>query len=141
MKLKQCSRQINAATYTSVVRPVLCSMHLLCGVCISCITKAPEQVQRLAARYVHNDYTCHTTGCVTDMPSGQMPYFQTLEAVQNPSWFSRIVDIDKTAYLKPGDNHTRSHTGFFIKNTPSMRSTTTRSSQEQPRNVTDYQTA
>ena len=28
-----------------------------------------------------------------------------------------LVDIDKTAYLKPGDSRTRSHTGFYQEHT------------------------
>ena len=55
--------------------------------------KALEQVQCRAARYVYNDYTSGTPGCVTDrmgkpLTLGKTQDFQTLAAVQKPSWFS-----------------------------------------------------
>ena len=60
---KHCSRQVKAATYTTVVRPVMeyAAPYRQADI------KALEEVQRRAARYVFNDYTTRTPGCVTDM--------------------------------------------------------------------------
>ena len=121
---KHCSRQVKAATYTSVVRPVLEYASPVWDPYHQADIKALEQVQRRAARYVYNDYTSRTPGCVTDMIN-ELGW----ESLQDRRQISRLcllykshhglVDIDKTAYLKPGDSRTRSHTGFcqeHIKN-------------------------
>ena len=106
--------------------------------------KALEQVQRRAARYVYNDYTSRTPGCVTEMVNEL-----GCESLQDRRQISRLsllykahhglVDIDKATYLKPGDSRTRSHIGF-TRSTLRMRSITTPSSPEQSGNGTDYQT-
>ena len=67
MNFKHCSRQVKAATYTSVVRPVLEYASPVWNPYRQADIKAPEQVQRRAARYVYNDYTSRTQGCVIDM--------------------------------------------------------------------------
>ena len=121
---KHCSRQVKSATYTSVVRPVLEYASPVWDPYHEADIKALEQVQRRAARYVYNDYTSRTPGCVTDMVN-ELGW----ESLQDRRQISRLcllykshhglVDIDKTAYLKPGDSRTRSHTGFYqehIKN-------------------------
>ena len=64
---KHCSRQVKAATYTSVVRPVLEYAAPMWDPYRQADIKALEQVQRRAARYVYNDYTSRTSGCVTEM--------------------------------------------------------------------------
>ena len=92
---KHCSRQVKAATFTSVVRPVLEYASPMWDPYRQADIKALEQVQRREARYVYNDYTSRTPGCVRHSqrawmgkPSGQTPDFKTLFTVQKPSWFS-----------------------------------------------------
>ena len=69
-----------------------------------------------------NDYTSRTPGCVTDMVN-ELGW----ESLQDRRQISRLcllykahnglVDIDKTAYSKPDDSRTRSHTGFYQEHT------------------------
>ena len=92
-------------------------------------------VQHWAARYVTHNYTSRTPGCVTDMVN-ELGW----ESLQDRRQISRLfllykahhglVDIDKTAILKA--------TQVFSKNTPSMRSTTTCSSQEHTKHEVYY---
>ena len=56
-----------AATYTSVVRPVLEYASPVWDPYHQADIKALEQVQRRAARYLYNDYSSRTPGCATDM--------------------------------------------------------------------------
>ena len=64
---KHCSRQVKAATYTSVFRPVREDAAPVWDPYRQADIKALEQVQRRAARYAYNDYTSRTPGCVTEM--------------------------------------------------------------------------
>ena len=64
---KHCSRQVKVATYTSVVRSVLEYASPVWDPYRQADIKAIEQVQRRAARYLYNDYTSRTPGCITDM--------------------------------------------------------------------------
>ena len=107
---------------TSVVRPVLEYAAPVWDPYRQADTKALEQVQRRAARYVYNDYTSRTPGCVTEMVK-ELGW----ESLQDRRQISRLsllykahhglVDIDKATYLKPGDSRTRSHTGFYQEHT------------------------
>ena len=119
---KHCSRQVKAATYTSVVRPVLEYAAPVWDPCRQADIKALEQVQRRAARYVYNDYTSRTPGCVAEMVN-ELGW----ESLQDRRQISRLsllykahhglVDINKANYLKPADSRTRSHTGFYQEHT------------------------
>ena len=119
---KHCSRQVKAATYTSVVRPVLEYAAPVWDPYRQADIKALEQVQRRAARYVYNDYTSRKSRCVTEMVK-ELGW----ESLQDRRQISRLsllykahhglVDIDKATYLKPGDSRTRSHTGFYQEHT------------------------
>ena len=54
--------------------------------------RALENVQRRAARYVNNDYTTHTFGCVTDMIKGLALGWESLEDWRNvarPTFFTK----------------------------------------------------
>lgn len=62
--LKDCTQPFKAAAYTSVVRPKVES----CTVCDPSSQKkiiSQEQVQKRAARFVRNNYSDQTPGCVT----------------------------------------------------------------------------
>ena len=119
---KHCSRQVKAATYTTVVRPVMEYAAPVWDPYRQADIKALDEVQRRAARYVYNDYTTRTPGCVTDMVKDL-----EWESLQDRRQISRLcllykiqhglVDIDKAAYLKPGDSRTRSHMGFYQEHT------------------------
>ena len=66
---KRCSRQVKAATYTTVVTPVMEYAAPVWDPYHQADIKALEEVQRRAARYVFNDCTTRIPGCVTDMVS------------------------------------------------------------------------
>ena len=67
---KICSRQVKATTYTSAVRLVLEYASLAWDPHRQTDIRTLETVQRPTARYVNNDYTTRTSGCVTDMIKG-----------------------------------------------------------------------
>ena len=63
---KDCSKQVKATTYTTVVRPILEYASPVWDPQRQADIRALECPMR-AARYVNNDYTMCTSGCVTDM--------------------------------------------------------------------------
>ena len=141
---KHCSRQVKAATYTSVVRPVLEYAAPVWDPYRQADIKALEQVQRRAARYVYNDYTSRTPWCVTEMVK-ELGW----ESLQDRRQISRLsllykahhglVDIDKATYLNQV-TATQEATQDSTRNTLRMRSITTPSSPEQSGIGTEYQT-
>ena len=64
---KDCTTQVKAATYTTMVRSTLEYATTVWDPYLQKDIKAVEQVQRRAARYVLNDYPTKTPGCVTGM--------------------------------------------------------------------------
>jgi hypothetical protein len=77
-----------------------------------------ENVQRRAARFVINDYTSRTQGCMTSMLTSLQ--WQTLEQRRRISRLvmmykiqHQLVDIDQDLYLRPGDSRTRGQHRFF----------------------------
>jgi hypothetical protein len=69
-------------------------------------------VQRRAARFVINDYTSKTQGCVTSMLTSLE--WQTLEQQRRINRLvmmykiqHQLVDINRDLYLRPGDSRTR----------------------------------
>ena len=73
-----------------------------------------------AVRYVNNDYTTHTFGCVTDMIKGRAIGWESLEdrhyvARHSPLYKIQngVVDIDAAKYLLPCDRRTRKQSAFF----------------------------
>ena len=64
---KECAREVKAVTYTTMVRPVLDYASTVWDPHQEGDIKTLEQVQRRPARYVYNDYTTRTSGCVTAM--------------------------------------------------------------------------
>ena len=85
-------------------------------VCVCVKISSLKPLGQLKPGYVYNDYTSHTPGYVTDMVN-ELGW----ESLEDRPQISRLcllykthhglVDIDKTAYLRPGDSHTRSHAG------------------------------
>jgi hypothetical protein len=67
-----------------------------------------ENVQRRAARFVINDYTSRTQGCVTSMLTSLEWQTRYDAKIQH-----QLVDIDRDLYLRPGDSRTRGQHGFF----------------------------
>jgi hypothetical protein len=65
--LRDCTKPVKAAAYTTMARPTLEYASTLWDPHSSAETHKLEQVQRRAARFVHNNYTERTPGCVTHM--------------------------------------------------------------------------
>ena len=65
--LRDCTKPVKAAAYTTMARPTLEYASTVWGPHSSAETHKLEQVQRRAARFVHNNYTERTPGCVTHM--------------------------------------------------------------------------
>ena len=116
---KECAREVKAATYTTMVRPVL---DYAFTVWDPHQQETLEQVQRRAARY--NDYTTRTPGCVTAMGHrhglchrhslGKSPrstvHCQTESPIQDAAW---IVDVDTSSYWQQEDSRIRGSRRFF----------------------------
>ena len=87
-------------------------------VCICVQISSLKPLCQLNPGYVYNDYTSPTPGCAIDMVNelGR-------ESPEERCLISRLcllykthhglVDLDKTAYLRPGDSFTRSHAGPY----------------------------
>ena len=65
--LTDCTKPVKAAAYTTMARPTLEYASTVWDPHSSAETHKLEQVQRRAARFVHNNYTERTPGCVTHM--------------------------------------------------------------------------
>ena len=79
--------------------------------------KSIEQVQKRAARFVHN-YTDRSPGCVTNMV--KYLKWENLEDCRKSARLSMLlkiqhdlIDIDKQQYLTPNDNRTRGKKHFY----------------------------
>ena len=64
---KQCTKEVKAATFFTMVRPVLDYASSVRDLHLQSDIKTLEPVQRRATRYVCNDYTTCTPGCVRAM--------------------------------------------------------------------------
>ena len=80
--------------------------------------KSIEQVQKRAARFVHNNYTDRTPGCVTNMVKSLK--WQNLEDRRKSARLSMLfkiqhdlIDIDRQQYLIPNDSWTRGENCFY----------------------------
>ena len=100
---KECVREVKAATYTTMVRPVLDYAFTVWDPYHQGDIQTLEQVQRGAARYVYNDYTTRTPGCVTAMVKDIV-----WESLQDRRYIARLsllykmqhalVDVDTSSY-------------------------------------------
>ena len=115
---KQCTKEVKTATYTTMVRPVLDYASTVWDPHHQGDIKILEQVQRRAARYVYNDYTTRTPGCVTAMVKDIG--WESLEdrcSIARLSLLYKmhhgLVDVDTSSYLQQGDSRTRGRRGFF----------------------------
>eukprot|EP00794_Sanderia_malayensis_P016370 gene16370-18012_t len=67
--LRECTSQVKDASYKAMARPILEYALTVWDPCSKANIQTLEQVQRRAARYVFNDYSTKTPGCVTKMLS------------------------------------------------------------------------
>jgi hypothetical protein len=65
--LKDCTKPVKSAAYTAIVRPIVEYASTVWDPSNQKKIKSIEEVQKRAARFVHNNYTDRTPGCVTNM--------------------------------------------------------------------------
>ena len=115
--LRECTKPVMAASYTTLVQPVLEYASTIWDPTIDHNIKILDQVQKRAARFVTNDYTTRTPVCVTRMQEDLG--WDTLQK----RWLDRrlsmlyridhqLVDVKKT-YLQSGDSRTCGSHKFY----------------------------
>ena len=117
--LRECTKPVKAASYTTLVRPVLEYDSTIWDLTTDYNIKILDQVQKRAARFVTNDYTTRTPGCVTRM-QGDLGPSGTLQKRRFDSRLSmlyridhQLVDVKKETYLQSGDSRTRGSHKFY----------------------------
>jgi hypothetical protein len=70
-------KQVRETSYLMILRPTLEYAAMVCDPTTQTLIQTLENVQRIAARFVINDYTSSTPGCVTSMLTSLE--WQTLE--------------------------------------------------------------
>jgi hypothetical protein len=70
-------KQLRETSYLTILRPTLEYAAMVCDPTTQTLIQTLENVQRIAARFVINDYTSRTPGCVTSMLTSLE--WQTLE--------------------------------------------------------------
>ena len=105
-------KQVRETSYLTILRPTLEYAAMVCDTTTYTLIQTLENVQRRAARFVINDYTSRTQGCVRSMLTSLE--WQTLEQRRRISRLvmmykiqHQLVDIDRDLYLRPGDSRTR----------------------------------
>lgn len=110
--LGRCKPSVKASAYCTLIRPSIEYASSVWDPHQSTLTKEIEQVQRRAARFVFNQYTDTSPGCVTSLLE-QLEW----ESLQDRRAQHRLimcykirhklVDIDPDLYYTPGDSRTR----------------------------------
>ena len=65
--IKECTPPVREASYKAMVRPIIENAATVWDPTQASHIKKLEQVQRRAARFVYNDYSTTTPGCVSNM--------------------------------------------------------------------------
>ena len=116
--LRDCTRPVKDLTYKTMVRPILEYSSTVWDPHQQANTKSLEQVQRRAARYVFNDFSSRTPGCVTKMIDDLN--WEPLEVRRRHDRLivlyrieHGLVDIPADRYLSRNDCRTRGSVKFF----------------------------
>jgi hypothetical protein len=116
--LKDCTKPVKSAAYTAIVRHTVEYARMAWDPSNQKKIKSIEQVQKRAARYVHNNYTVRTPDCVTNMVI--FLKWENLEDRRKSARLSMLfkiqhdlIDIDRQQYLTPNDNRTRGKNRFY----------------------------
>ena len=138
--LGHCSKQVKVTVYTTMVRPTLEYSSPVWDSKLPRLCQKLENVQRMAARFVHSAYTDRTPGCVTKM-------VQDLgwESLEHRRYISRLMMIFKihhqiaqvsgtTEILQLNDTRTRGSHHF---KQPTCATTSYRDSLS-PRTISDW---
>jgi hypothetical protein len=104
------------------VRPTIEYAATVCDPTSQCKIKAMENIQRRAARFVTNNYTDRTHGCVTNMIASlgwqsleqrrQNSRLCTLYKIQH-----NLIDITRDLYIRHSDSRTRGQHRLFQERT------------------------
>ena len=137
--LKDCTKPMKELTYKTMIRPTMEYASTVWDPHLQAQKSALEQVQKRAARYVCNNYTSRTPGCVTKMLDDLK--WEPLEARRRHDRLSMLyriqhgmVDIPTNKYLRPSDSRTRGSARLFQKRIAD----TTYSNSFFPRTVRDW---
>ena len=120
--LKDCTKTVKITSYTTILRPSLEYASVLWDPSTQTNSKIVEQVQRRTARFVHNDYSSRTPGCVTRMLKDLK--WESLEQRRKNNRLAmlyrinkNLVDITSTKYLRESDKRTRGAHKFYQERT------------------------
>ena len=110
--VKTKNKPVKSAAYTAIVRPTVEYASTVWDPSNQAKIKSIEQVQKRAARFVHNNYTDRTPGCVTNMVKSLK--WENLEDRRKSGRLNMLfkiqhdlIDIDRQPYLTPNDSRTR----------------------------------
>ena len=116
--MKDCTKPVKDLTCKTMIRPVMEYSSAVWDPALQTQITALEQVQRWAARYVCNDFTSRTPGCVTKMLNDLN--WEPLEVRCRHDRLSmlyksqhNLVDIPTDRYLRVSDTRTRGPAKFF----------------------------
>ena len=122
--LKDCTKPVKSAAYTSMVRP---TMEYASSVWDPTNRKKIgnlEKVQKRAARFVFNNYTDRTPGCVTEMVESLK--WEKLEERRKSNRLcmlykikNGLIDIDSHQYIQANDSRTRGKDRLYQERTSS----------------------
>ena len=110
--LRDCSKEVRSSAYNAMVQPTLDYASTAWDPHTKEDINTLDKVQRRGARFVCNNYTDRTPGCVTAMlnslewiPLSTRRYHQRLIMLYKIQHFT--VDIGQFNILRPGDSRTR----------------------------------
>ena len=120
--MKDCTRTVNETSYTAIVRPTIEYAATVWDPTNQSKLKALENIQRRAARFVTNNYTDRTPGCVTNMITSLG--WQSLEQRRQNSRLCmlckiqhNLIDINRDLYIRHSDSRTRGQHRLFQERT------------------------
>ena len=119
---RECTPTVKAATYKTMVRPVIEYASTVWDPTGQGDIAALEQVQRRAARFVFNSYTDRTPGCVTSMLDAlKWEPLQQRRANNRLLMLYRIVnnlvDVEPSKFFRSSDPRTRGAKKLFQEHT------------------------
>jgi len=122
--LKDCTKPVKSAAYTSMVRPTMEYASSVWDPTNRKKIENLEKVQKRAARFVFNNYTDRTPGCVTKMVESLK-----WEKLEERRKYNRLcmlykiknglVDIDSHQYIQANDSRTRGKDRLYQERTSS----------------------